>query len=177
MGATSSLVDGGDLVDAREMSANPPTVTITAPEVTIVSPQDGATFWQSQLVTLRADVYDPEEGALGGSNAVWTSSIDGELGTGTKLITVKLSTGSHTITVEATDGSARTHPNTLTRRDASARWRHPRRHRPLRRRRWRPTVSAISRHHPAGFVVHQDRRFLQPAATLIANLRDVPLVL
>ena len=79
-----------------------------APEVTIVAPQDGATFWQAQLVTLRADVYDPEEGALGGSNVVWTSSIDGELGTGTQLSTVNLSTGSHTITVEATDSTART---------------------------------------------------------------------
>lgn len=79
-----------------------------APEVTILSPEEGATFWQAQLVSLQADVYDLEQGALGGSNVVWTSSLDGELGTGTELSTVNLSTGTHVITAEATDDSNRT---------------------------------------------------------------------
>lgn len=195
---------GGDLVDAREMSANPPTVTITAPEdgaefsqgpiifswqgsdpdgdeltysvfyshddgqtwnplatgldseeltfdgenlpggvsrlrviandgmrtgrdttgsfyppghapdVEIVSPADGATFWPAQLVVFNADVDDLEQGTLPGDSIVWTSSLDGELGTGNQLSTVNLSTGLHTITAEATDSSNRTAQDQIT---------------------------------------------------------------
>ena len=54
-----------------------------------------------ELVTFAATALDKQEGDLS-SGLVWTSSIDGPLGTGTGFTHV-LSVGTHTITASATD--------------------------------------------------------------------------
>ncbi|MBZ0233076.1 MAG: hypothetical protein K8M05_12165 [Deltaproteobacteria bacterium] len=46
---------------------------------------------------------DLEDGALTGTDLVWTSNLDGELGIG-ESFTTTLSAGVHTITLTATDG-------------------------------------------------------------------------
>jgi len=72
-----------------------------APVVDISSPVDGDRFDPADSVTFAATALDREEGDLS-SQLVWTSSIDGPLGTGTGFAHV-LSIGTHTITVSATD--------------------------------------------------------------------------
>lgn len=54
-------------------------------------------------VILSAEAQDVEDGPLGDDSLVWTSSLDGVLGTGTELIVAELSPGLHLITVTATD--------------------------------------------------------------------------
>jgi hypothetical protein len=88
-----------DAVKATEAVAPPP--ANTAPTVTITSPADGFTAAEGTAVTFAGTATDAEDGNL--SNALlWTSSIDGPIGTGgafNKVLTV----GTHTITTAATD--------------------------------------------------------------------------
>ncbi|MDX1665459.1 MAG: hypothetical protein R3272_16850, partial [Candidatus Promineifilaceae bacterium] len=98
--ASDGMLTGSDVVGPFYAPAH-------APQVEITHPADGATFWAAQLVSFRVDAYDLEDGPLSGNSILWTSSIDGELGTGRALSTVNLSTGLHTITAEATDSTGR----------------------------------------------------------------------
>ena len=70
------------------------------PTVTITSPADGTTFTQGDQITFRGSATDPENGAL---CLVWTSSIDGQIGTGESFTKSDLLVGTHTITLTATD--------------------------------------------------------------------------
>ena len=81
----------------------PPFVTISIPsqDIVIGSPILGVT------VIFAGSAIDPEEGTLGGSSMVWTSNIDGLLGTGS-AINATLSASpcgprEHIITLRATD--------------------------------------------------------------------------
>jgi hypothetical protein len=56
---------------------------------------------------------DLEDGALTGASMVWTSNIDGELGTGESFDALP-SQGVHTITLTATDDDANTHAVSIT---------------------------------------------------------------
>jgi hypothetical protein len=73
----------------------------TPPAVAIVSPVDGAVFAQGADVLFEAAASDAEDGDLS-DGLVWTSSLDGTLGTGASF-TRKLSAGTHTITAQVTD--------------------------------------------------------------------------
>ncbi len=75
---------------------NPPTATITSPE-------DGAILLRSQSITFEGSGSDPEDGELTGGALVWTSDLDGRLGTGESVTTSGLSPGRHTITLTVTD--------------------------------------------------------------------------
>jgi chitinase len=46
---------------------------------------------------------DPEDGALGGAALVWTSDLEGMIGTGLSLDAALSVIGTHTITLTATD--------------------------------------------------------------------------
>src|SRR5680860_872227 len=74
----------------------------TPPTVSILSPEDGATFLGGESITFEATASDEEDGPLTGSRVVWSSNLDGRMGTGTSL-TATLTTGSHTVMVIATD--------------------------------------------------------------------------
>jgi hypothetical protein len=54
-------------------------------------------------IILSAEAQDIEDGPLDGDSVVWTSSLDGVLGTGAELVVGELSPGQHLITVKATD--------------------------------------------------------------------------
>ena len=56
-------------------------------------------------VILSAEAQDVEDGPLTGESVVWTSSLDGVLGTGAELVVGELSPGQHLITVKATDSN------------------------------------------------------------------------
>ncbi len=89
---------GYGLVDADEAAGipenQPPTVSIT-------SPADGSTFDSGATISFAGSATDPEDGDLTAS-LVWTSSIDGPIGTEGSFSTT-LSDGTHTITAQVTD--------------------------------------------------------------------------
>ena len=72
------------------------------PTVTITSPMNFATYIQGDTIQFSATANDPEDGALSGDSLVWTSTIDGQFGTGTSFEKV-ISPGQHEITLTASD--------------------------------------------------------------------------
>lgn len=72
-----------------------------APVVSITSPADQAVVTEGDTVTLQGSASDAEDGDLSAA-IVWTSDVDGTLGTGANVATT-LSAGPHTITASATD--------------------------------------------------------------------------
>jgi hypothetical protein len=86
-------------------SAAPFRVVNRAPEVEVVSPRAGEVFVKGGSVALAAAGYDSDVGGLRGEQLRWSSSRDGELGTGRQLTVASLSVGTHVITVVADDGS------------------------------------------------------------------------
>ena len=80
------------------------------PTVQIESPTAGYVFAESQGFLLDASGYDTEDGLLPSSAFVWTSNIDGNLGTGEFLVLSAsyITPGEHTITLTATDSDQMT---------------------------------------------------------------------
>jgi len=75
------------------------------PIAQIVAPEDGATFGKGVEVRFSGTGNDAEDGALTGTALKWTSSLDGELGTGATLASTTLASGLHRITLTATDST------------------------------------------------------------------------
>lgn len=73
------------------------------PVIRITSPQSGSSFKEGESIAFRAQAYDPQQGNMSGTSIVWTSSINGELGTGTSLDLNNLSIGTHIISAAVTD--------------------------------------------------------------------------
>jgi len=95
------------------------TLTVTAPPnqpptATITAPANGTTVTQGMNVTFGGTGTDPEDGALAGASLVWTSSRDGQIGTGASFATSALSVGTHTITLTARDSKGATGTATRT---------------------------------------------------------------
>jgi hypothetical protein len=78
------------------------TVANNAPFAYITYPPVGTTYFASQSVNLRGYSYDPDGEILPGPKHMWTSDIDGALGTG-QDIWKQLSQGNHTITLQVED--------------------------------------------------------------------------
>ncbi len=74
----------------------------TAPTVNITAPADGTSVNAGDSVTFSGTANDAEDGNISGSLS-WTSSIDGNIGSGASFSTSTLSVGNHTITASATD--------------------------------------------------------------------------
>ncbi len=74
----------------------------TAPTANIQSPADGAVLQLSSPILFLGSGNDAEDGSLNGSALIWTSSIDGTIGTDTSFH-ASLSLGEHTIVLTATD--------------------------------------------------------------------------
>ena len=74
-----------------------------APDARIVRPRDGDRFTFGSMALLSAYAYDLEDGALPDSAVTWSSSLDGELGTGASLPTADLSRGTHELTLRVAD--------------------------------------------------------------------------
>jgi hypothetical protein len=83
-----------------------------APVPSISSPT-GTHFKEGENITFSGTATDANGGQLTGSALVWTSSIDGQIGTGETLITSALSAGDHDITLTATDSSGKSNSVTL----------------------------------------------------------------
>jgi subtilisin family serine protease len=82
------------------LEAPPPPVD-APPAVTILSPQNNASFSSGTPITFTATATDPEDGNIA-SFLSWSSSRDGAIGTGATF-TRTLSSGSHVISASVTD--------------------------------------------------------------------------
>ncbi len=93
---------GEATLPAPELAAprNPPTVLILASEP--------HRYPRQFPVRLEASAFDLEDRALPGDAIRWSSSIDGDLGSGGELVTSELSVGRHLITATATDSDGLT---------------------------------------------------------------------
>jgi hypothetical protein len=83
-----------------------------APTVTIINPEDGATFASGATVTFLGTAMDSEDGTLSGS-LDWTSSIDDFIGTGSSVSKI-LSAGTHTVTASVSDAGGRSGSDSIT---------------------------------------------------------------
>ena len=102
--------DSEGAADTAEVSIRinvPPTATIT-------DPADGSAFTVGTNISFRGDGTDPEDGNLAGGELVWTSSLDGEIGSGTPTNENGLTIGVHTITLTATDSDGASGTDQIT---------------------------------------------------------------
>ena len=83
----------------------PPTVTITSPEDAAFLPIDSETNFV-------ATANDPEDGDLG-NDIIWSSDIDGNLGTGSSIAVI-LSDGTHVITASVADSDGLNAADSIT---------------------------------------------------------------
>jgi len=76
----------------------------------IQSPAEGAVAGATADVTFQGKASDPEDGEITGADLVWTSDLDGQIGTGGSFTANAsgLSTGVHEISLTATDGDGAT---------------------------------------------------------------------
>ncbi len=77
-----------------------------SPTVNITNPTDGSNIELGTPIQLQANANDTEDGDLS-ANVSWSSSIDGNLGTGNS-ISATLSEGQHTITASVSDSDNQT---------------------------------------------------------------------
>jgi hypothetical protein len=96
----------------RAATSNQVAVPQTAPTMTINHPTDGVTYQSGNSISFIGAANDPQDGDLSGASIVWTSSIDGQIGTGTSFQS-SLSVGSHEITATATDSDGKTGTDTI----------------------------------------------------------------
>jgi hypothetical protein len=99
------LVDADEAADLGPVN-DPPAVSIT-------SPDDGSTFDSGATIDFAGTAGDNEDGDLTAS-LIWTSSIDGQIGTGGSFFTNLLSDGTHTITASVTDSGGKTGSNSIS---------------------------------------------------------------
>ena len=113
---TLTVTDGGGLTGAVTQSVTVPTPTggNQAPSATISAPASGTSVTQGSTVSFSGSGSDQEDGALTGASLVWTSSRDGQIGTGTSFSTSALSVGTHTITLTSTDSQGAHGTATIT---------------------------------------------------------------
>ncbi len=90
----------GSSVKTRAMVATAPVNQL--PSATILAPTTGS-FAQGATVSFNGTASDPEDGTLSAASLVWTSSINGQIGTGTSFTRNNLAVGTHTLTLTATD--------------------------------------------------------------------------
>ncbi len=77
--------------------------SIVRPIATISEPAPGAEFTPGEAITFNGSAVDADGAALTGSALVWTSDLDGEIGTGVSFERSDLRSGTHAITLTATD--------------------------------------------------------------------------
>jgi hypothetical protein len=89
------------------------TVGEKLPQAFILAPQDGAFFGAGGALFLEGYAYDLEDGALSDSAFQWSSDLDGELGTGGRILGC-LSPGKHTLTMKGMDKTGKITTATTT---------------------------------------------------------------
>jgi hypothetical protein len=113
-GSDSALfrIIASDGVNSAEAVSAPFTVAKKLPEGEVVEPSGGA-YRLRDLVWLQAAAFDPDDGFLDDDSVRWSSSRDGNLGSGASLPVYDLSLGEHTITMTARDSDDNTVTDTV----------------------------------------------------------------
>lgn len=99
---------GADDPDLTNNLVSETTLVTAPPTVQIALPEDGSLYTTGEEVTFSGSGTDPEDGSLTGTALVWTSSLDGQIGTGETFTRSDLSGGTHTITLTGTDSDGAT---------------------------------------------------------------------
>jgi hypothetical protein len=90
------------------------TVENTIPTATITHPATASSYANGSLVIFTGAGTDAEDGNLYGAALVWTSDLDGFIGTGRSFSISTLSVGTHRITLTVTDKSGAAAVITIT---------------------------------------------------------------
>ena len=107
-------VDVSDGINTGTATSAPFLVPRKLPtSVLINTPATGSLRLGSRPVYLTGGAFDPDDGALTGSQLQWSSNIQGALGSGS-LLPVKLQPGTHTLTLTATDSDGNAISTTTT---------------------------------------------------------------
>lgn len=99
---TLTVVDSDGGIDVHPITVP---ITNARPTATVTKPASGSSFNAGASVELTGTATDPEDGVLSGASLVWTSDLDGLLGSGESVTVDGLSIGVHTITLTATDSN------------------------------------------------------------------------
>jgi hypothetical protein len=108
----SSLPGGGegrfqirttDGYNVTKKTSNAVTLADRPPTAEIVAPRSGNAYAQGAGVLLIGRGFDAEDGALVDDRHKWQSDLQGELGTGKKLVVRNLRVGTHQITLSVRD--------------------------------------------------------------------------
>ncbi|WP_086930688.1 thrombospondin type 3 repeat-containing protein [Agarilytica rhodophyticola] len=111
---TASVTDSGSLTASAAVNITmTPSAVNDTPLITLSSPADGASFDAGTSVNLTATASDTEDGDLSGG-IMWSSDIDGALGTASSLALANLSQGTHVITASVTDSASATASASVT---------------------------------------------------------------
>ena len=89
------------------------TLTSRSPIASLNHPGNGETRSASTNIPFSGTGRDFEDGALTGAALVWTSSLDGQIGTGLSF-SAKLSAGSNVVTLTVKDSSGNTGAQAIT---------------------------------------------------------------
>jgi hypothetical protein len=104
--------DGATGSDTATITVTDTAPSNTAPSVIIDQPADDAAFNSSDKIVLAATATDPEDGVIS-DDIVWTSDLDGNLGTGATFSTT-LSIGVHILTASITDSGGSSASDSVT---------------------------------------------------------------
>ena len=109
---TAAVSDSGGLSGQDSISIEVASANNTAPVVSISAPTSGSSFTVGDPITFTGSASDTEEGDITAS-LVWTSNLDGQIGTGGSFATT-LTIGTHTVTASATDSGGLSDTETTT---------------------------------------------------------------
>ncbi len=103
---TVTLSDSkGNTVDADSITitVGDSSASATPPDVAITAPTGDLTFNTGENITFTGSAKDSKGNDVANSSLLWSSDIDGAMGTGTTITSKILSKGQHTITLTAKD--------------------------------------------------------------------------
>ncbi|PIE70201.1 MAG: hypothetical protein CSA22_09035 [Deltaproteobacteria bacterium] len=87
----------------------------TPPTARILSPVNlNRIYYHGDYIVFEGEGEDAEDGTLTGASLVWSSSRDGQLGTGNQITTHTLTPARHTITLTVTDSNGATATDMIT---------------------------------------------------------------
>ncbi len=95
--ATEGIRTGGAVTGPFVVARKPRTTVI-------IEPASQAVFRKGAAVTFTGEAFSPDTGSAPANEMEWSSSLDGTLGTGHRVIARSLRAGLHTITLRAPDG-------------------------------------------------------------------------
>lgn len=107
-------VIANDGANTGQADSAPFTMANKPPMPMIFIPHDGLHIHYGQLVNFSGAAMDWQDGGVTGANLVWSSNLDGPLGTGEQISSQTLKVGTHTITLKATNSQGQMATTSIT---------------------------------------------------------------